>query len=107
MSINYASAAKDICQALSEFRETAVFSKSVDKNELLYSHVIIATSSSNRNGATLCRSVVEVLHKHNHAKVVLEGKNEAIWILIDAGEIIVHIMSPLAREYYCLEKLWE
>lgn len=54
----------------------------------------------------LAKSVIEFLHQNYHMQVNKEGEPRDGWILIDAGEIIIHIFSPEQRNYYKLEDLW-
>ncbi len=69
-------------------------------------HMVIASGRSTRHVAALCEKLTERL-KHEaglHARV--EGKEAADWVLIDAGDVIVHIFRPEVREFYALEKMW-
>lgn len=54
----------------------------------------------------LAKSVIEYLHQAYHMLVNKEGEPRDGWILIDAGEVIIHIFSPERRNYYKLEELW-
>jgi len=54
----------------------------------------------------LANSVVEFVHAKYKLAVRVEGEPREGWILIDAGEIIVHLFSPERRNYYKLEDLW-
>jgi ribosome-associated protein len=54
----------------------------------------------------LAKSVIEFLHQNYHQSVNKEGEPRDGWILIDAGDIIIHIFSPNQRNYYKLEDLW-
>jgi ribosome-associated protein len=46
------------------------------------------------------------LKRHGELPASLEGYKNAEWVLIDYGDIVIHIFSPKAREYYDLERLW-
>lgn len=54
----------------------------------------------------LASTVVEFIHTKYHWSVRTEGEAREGWLLIDAGEIIIHLFSPEQREYYKLEELW-
>jgi ribosome-associated protein len=55
---------------------------------------------------SLASSVAEFIHTKYHIPARIEGEAREGWILIDAGEIIVHMFSPEQRNYYKLEDLW-
>jgi len=69
-------------------------------------YMVIASGRSTRHVAALCENLVERL-KHE-ARVVsrVEGKDAADWVLIDTGDVVVHIFRPEVREFYQLEKMW-
>jgi len=69
-------------------------------------YMVIASGLSTRHVAALCENLVERL-KHE-ARVVfrVEGKDAADWVLIDTGDVVVHIFRPEVREFYQLEKMW-
>ena len=54
----------------------------------------------------LARSVIEFFHQTYQQPITKEGESRDGWILLDAGDIIVHIFSPEQRNYYKLEDLW-
>ena len=54
----------------------------------------------------LAKSVIEFLAQNYHLQVNMEGEPRDGWILVDAGDIIVHLFSPEKRNYYKLEDLW-
>jgi ribosome-associated protein len=72
----------------------------------LFDEVIIASADSARQGRALSNNVQEKL-KALGAKVYgVEGEQTGEWILVDVGQIVVHIMQPAIRKYYNLEELW-
>jgi ribosome-associated protein len=68
--------------------------------------MIIASGTSNRQVSALANKVIEELKKNKIHLLGSEGQQQAEWILIDIGDVIVHIMQPTVRDYYQLEKLW-
>jgi ribosome-associated protein len=54
----------------------------------------------------LAKSVTEFIHQQYHLPVNKEGEPRDGWILVDAGDIIIHLFSPEQRNYYKLEDLW-
>ncbi len=69
-------------------------------------YFIICSGTSDRMINALAKSVAEYLHQNFHLLVHKEGEPRDGWILIDAGDIIIHIFSPEKRNYYKLEDLW-
>jgi ribosome-associated protein len=73
----------------------------------LTDYFIITTGFSKAQIRAICDAIEDkVEEKLNQKPIRAEGKNEANWILLDYGEVIVHIMSPQEREYYNLEAFW-
>jgi ribosome-associated protein len=68
--------------------------------------MIIATGESSRQVKALAQHVRDALKAAGADIVGVEGEQSGEWVLVDAGEIIVHIMQPATRTYYNLEELW-
>ena len=69
--------------------------------------MIIASGRSNRQVKALADQVQEKIREAGLPLLGMEGDSEAEWILIDAGDVVLHIMQPATRDYYQLEKLWK
>lgn len=72
----------------------------------LFERMIIASGDSSRQVKALAERVEEQLKAAGATILGIEGKQAAEWILVDAGDVVVHIMHPAARAYYNLEALW-
>lgn len=72
----------------------------------LFDRVIIASASSNRQTRALANSVREKAKSLNVQIIASEGEETGEWVLVDLGDIVVHIMQPAVREYYALEEVW-
>ena len=72
----------------------------------LYDTMIIASADSNRQVKALASHVCEKLKEAGATVLGVEGEQAAEWILVDAGDIVVHVMQPAVRAYYNLEELW-
>ena len=68
--------------------------------------MIIATGIADRQLSTMATHLGERLHSAGIRRVQIEGAGGADWVLIDAGDIIVHLFKPEARAMYALEKMW-
>ncbi len=69
-------------------------------------YMIFASGGSTRHGAAIAESVIEAARAASQPPLGVEGEETAEWILVDLGDVIVHIMLPDVRLYYELEKLW-
>ena len=68
--------------------------------------MVIATGLADRQIAAMAEHLSEKLHAAGLKRVQVEGSGGADWVLIDAGDIIVHLFKPEARAMYALEKMW-
>ncbi len=68
--------------------------------------MIIASGNSDRQVKALANKVLDSMKEHHIKPLGVEGVQQGDWALLDLGDVIVHIMRPVVREYYQLEKLW-
>ena len=68
--------------------------------------MVVASGTSSRHVGALADYVVEALKRAGFEHVPVEGKESCDWVLVDAGDVIVHIFKPDAREHYNIEKMW-
>ncbi|MFD1704541.1 ribosome silencing factor [Methylopila henanensis] len=72
----------------------------------LADEMVIATGRSNRHVGAIADKLVEELRTQGHGKALVEGLPHCDWVLIDAGDVIVHLFRPEVRSFYNLEKMW-
>jgi ribosome-associated protein len=72
----------------------------------LYDTMVIASADSNRQVKALANHVRDRLKEAGATILGVEGEQVGVWILVDAGDIVVHVMQPAVRTYYNLEELW-
>lgn len=68
--------------------------------------MIVASGRAPRHVSALADYVAEMLKKQGNPPLSVEGKESGDWVLIDAGDIIVHIFRPEVRQFYNIEKMW-
>ena len=97
---------KTAVTALEDIKARDIVVLDVRKLTTLYDSLIVATAESPRQVKALSQHVREALKKAGATIVGVEGEQSGEWVLVDAGEIVVHIMQPATRAYYNLEELW-
>ena len=97
---------KTAVSALEDIKARDIAVLDVRKLTSLYDSLVIATADSNRQVKALASHVRDKLKAAGATIVGVEGEESGEWVLVDAGDIVVHIMQPAVRAYYNLEELW-
>lgn len=69
-------------------------------------HMVICSGRSSRQVAAIAEKLVDRLKTELGRSTKIEGKEQGDWVLIDAGDVVVHVFRPEVREFYQLEKMW-
>ena len=69
-------------------------------------HMVIASGRSTRQVAAIAQKLAEKIKQAGFGPVKLEGLPAADWVLLDAGDIVVHLFRPEVRSFYNLERMW-
>lgn len=96
-----------IKKTLSQNKALDITEIQVDENFSEFEKILIASGSSNRQVIALAERVQEGVKGLFRISCKIEGKENADWILLDFGAVIVHIFKPEVREYYQIEKMWK
>ncbi|MFT0547782.1 ribosome silencing factor [Allopusillimonas ginsengisoli] len=72
----------------------------------LFDRVVIATGMSNRQTRSIAKNVADHARQHKIPIIAFEGEETGEWVLVDLGDIVVHVMQPMVRNYYKLEEIW-
>jgi ribosome-associated protein len=68
--------------------------------------MVIASGTSTRHVKSIADEVMKFAKRIGNPPIGIEGEREAEWVLVDLGDVIVHVMLPRVRELYALERLW-
>ena len=69
-------------------------------------YLVISSGTSNRHVKALAESVVTRAKAAGNPPLGVEGEDAAEWVLVDLGDVVVHVMQPATRDFYDLERLW-
>ncbi len=95
-----------VVEALDDVKGRDIQVFNVARQTAYFERVVIASGDSNRQVNALATSVQDKL-KALGAKIVgVEGRSNGEWVLVDLGDIVVHVMHPAVRSHYNLEELW-
>lgn len=97
---------KLVIEALDDIKAHDIQAIDVRKVTSICDWIIVASADSARQTKALARHVRDRLKESGSAIVGVEGEESGDWILVDAGDIVAHVMQPAVRSYYNLEELW-
>ncbi len=92
--------------ALEDIKGRDIVVIDVRKMTALFDHVIVVSGDSTRQNKALANNVQEKLKALGATVIGVEGVDPGEWVLVDLGEIVVHVMQPAVRQHYNLEELW-
>jgi ribosome-associated protein len=95
-----------VLHALDELKAKNVASLDVKELTSIADNMVIASGTSTRHVKALADNVIEQAKDNDFRPIGVEGTEGADWVLVDLGDVIVHIMQQSTREYYDLERLW-
>jgi ribosome silencing factor RsfS/YbeB/iojap/nicotinate (nicotinamide) nucleotide adenylyltransferase len=93
-----------VVQALEDGKAEEIVTIDLAGKTTIADHMVIASGRSTRQVLALTEHLDEVLSRRT--RISIEGKTQGDWVLIDAGDVIVHLFRPEIRSYYNLEKMW-
>lgn len=92
--------------ALEDIKAFDIVILDVRKMSALFDYLVIASAESTRQARALANNVQEKLKAIGGKVYGVEGEQSGEWVLVDLGDVIVHVMQPEVRSYYNLEQLW-
>ena len=97
---------KIVLTALEDIKAHDIQAIDVRKMTSIFDWIIVASADSARQTKALARHVHDSLKQAGSSIIGTEGEDSGDWILVDAGDVVAHVMQPAVREYYNLEELW-
>ncbi len=95
-----------VLDQLDEDQAQDVVSIALEGKSSIADHMVIASGRSTRQVAAMAMKLAERLKKEGHGSPRIEGLPAADWVLIDAGDVVVHLFRPEVRSFYNLERMW-
>lgn len=96
-----------IVNFLDEAKAENITSINLFRKSAITDYIIIATGRSQRHLKSTAEKLRHYFHDIGYKNVKIEGLTYCDWVLIDAGDVIVHLFRPELREFYNLEKIWD
>ncbi len=91
---------------LEDAKAEDIISINLDGKSSIGDYMLVATGRSDRHVGAIADQIQRKLKEIGYGGVKLEGKEACDWVLIDNGDIIIHVFRPEVREFYNLEKMW-
>jgi ribosome-associated protein len=99
-------AKKLVIAALEDIKAHDIVAIDVRHITAMFDWIVVASADSARQTKALARHVRDRLKESGGHIIGTEGEESGDWVLVDAGDIVTHVMQPAVREYYNLEELW-
>ena len=96
-----------VVDALEDIKGKDIEVIDTSKFNALFDRLVIASGDSNRQTRALARHVQDKVKAAGGSVVSIEGEETGEWVLVDLGDVVVHVMQPAVRAYYNLEELWQ
>ncbi len=95
-----------VIDALEDIKAKNIVMINVSKLTSLFDYIVVASGDSNRQTRALANNVRDKLKEAGGKVYGSEGEETGEWVLVDLGDVVVHVMQQATREYYRLEELW-
>lgn len=95
-----------VCTALDDLKGQEIVTHDVRDLTGVTDYMVFCTGTSSRHVKSLAETVEEAAKKAGVRAFGVEGKQVSDWVLVDFGDVVVHVMTPDARAFYDLERLW-
>jgi ribosome-associated protein len=96
-----------VLASLEDSKAEDIVSIDIRRKSSLGDYMVVASGRSNRHVSAVADHLIKALKDAGMGQARVEGMPTADWVLIDAGDVIVHVFRPEIREFYNIEKMWQ
>jgi ribosome-associated protein len=107
ISTDASRALDSVLASLDDSKAEDIISIDIQGRSSLGDYMIVASGRSHRHVAAVADHLIKAIKDAGLGIPRVEGLNNADWVLIDAGDVIVHVFRPEVREFYGIEKMWQ
>ncbi len=97
---------KTVLACLDDAKAEEVVTLDLEGKAVIADQMVVASGRSNRHVAAISDQLAQALKDAGFRELRIEGQPHCDWVLIDAGDVVVHVFRPEVRSFYNLEKLW-
>ena len=102
----YTGMLKLILDQLEDAKAEQIVTIGLDGKSAIADNMVVASGRSNRHVGAIADQLIDKLKEAGHRDIRIEGVPQCDWVLVDAGDVVVHVFRPEVRSFYNLEKLW-
>ncbi len=95
-----------VMQQLDDDQAQDVVSIDLEGKSSMADHMVVASGRSTRQVASIAQKLAERIKQDGFGPVRLEGLPAADWVVIDAGDVVIHLFRPEVRSFYNIERMW-
>ncbi|TCD13804.1 ribosome silencing factor [Oricola cellulosilytica] len=96
-----------VIESLEDSKAEDIVSIDIQGKSAMADHMVVASGRSHRHVAAVADHLLRSLKEAGYGTAKVEGLSAADWVLIDAGDVIIHVFRPEVRDFYSLEKMWQ
>ncbi|GAB4350316.1 MAG: ribosome silencing factor [Oricola sp.] len=94
-------------ESLEDSKAEDIVSINIQGKSAMADYMVIASGRSHRHVSAVSDHLLRALKDAGYGTAKVEGLSAADWVLIDAGDVIIHVFRPEVRDFYALEKIWQ
>mgnify|MGYP002039605699 FL=1 len=95
-----------VMQQLDDDQAQDIVTIDLDGKSSIADHMVVASGRSTRQVASIAQKLAEKMKQDGYGPIRLEGLPAADWVVIDAGDVVVHLFRPEVRSFYNIERMW-
>jgi ribosome-associated protein len=100
-------AIKTVLASLEDSKAENIVSIDIQGKSILGDYMVVASGRSHRHVSAVADNLLKALRDAGFGNARVEGLANADWVLVDTGDVIIHVFRPEVREFYNIEKMWQ